>query len=97
MFVGPNDFGIDWDMIGHQAIGNDPFVEPEVFRGIAGIDRGEAGFKLLAIATGMQRVAEVILAEDGQRGHGITDAVIGLAERFEAEKTLRGGSERLVA
>ena len=33
MFVGPNDFGIDWDMIGHQAIGNDPFVEPEEYFG----------------------------------------------------------------
>src|SRR5712691_10489179 len=97
MFVSPNDFRIDRDMVGHQAIGDDAFVQPEVFRGIVRIDRGEARFKLLAIATGVQRVAEVILPENGQRGDGITDAVIGLAERFEAEKPLRGGGERLVA
>src|SRR5439155_9587346 len=79
------------------AIGDDAFVQPEVFGGIARIDRGEACFKLLAIATGVERVAKVILPEDGQRGDGITEAVIGLAERFEAEKALRGGGEPLVA
>ena len=30
MFVGPNDFGIDWDMIGHQAMSNDR-LEPKYF------------------------------------------------------------------
>ena len=45
----------------------------------------------------MQGAAEIILPEDGQRGDGITDAVIGLAERFETEKALRGGGECLVA
>ena len=97
MFVDPDDLGRDWDMVGHQTIGDHAFVQPEVFGGIACIGRGETRFELLAITTGVQCVTEVILPEEGQRGDGITDAVIGLAEHFEPEKALRGGGECLVA
>ena len=49
MVIGPNDFGVDRDMVGHQGVGDDAFVKPEVFGRIAGIDRGNAGFKPLSI------------------------------------------------
>ena len=48
----------------------------------------EARFEFLAIATGVERVTEIILPEDGQLGDGIADPVVRLFEGFEAEKIL---------
>ena len=60
MLVGANHGGIDRDMVGHQRVGDHPFVQPEVFRRMAGIDRVEARFEFLAVATGMEGVTLVI-------------------------------------
>ena len=44
MLVGANNGGIDRDMVGHQCVGDHPFVQPEVFRRMAGIDRVEPAY-----------------------------------------------------
>ena len=97
MFVGADDLGIDRDMIGHQGVGHDAFFEAEILRRMAGIDRGDARFELLAVTTGMQAAIEIIVPEDGERREGITDPVIGRAQRLQTEEILGGGQQRGVA
>ena len=97
MFVGADDLGIDGDMIGHHGIGDDAFFEAEILRRMARIDRGDARFEFLAVATGMQVAIEIIVPEDGEGREGITDLVIGGAQRFQAEVILGGGQQRGVA
>ena len=93
MFIGADDPGIHGDMVGHQGVRNDPFVQPEVFGGMAGVDGRDAGFKLLAVAAGMEGIPQIVLPEDGECGDRIADAVIGLAERFQAEEILGRGDQ----
>jgi hypothetical protein len=64
MLVGPNDLGIDRDMVCDHGVGDNAFLEAEILRRMAGIDRGEACFELLAIATGMETAIEIIMSED---------------------------------
>ncbi len=76
MVIGPNNFGVDRDMVGHQGIGDDTFVKPEVLGRIAGIDRRNAGFKPLAITARVEYTIDVILSEDRQRCSGIADEIV---------------------
>ena len=97
MFVGADDLRIDGDMIGHHAVGDDAFFEAEILRRMARIDRGNPRFEFLAVATGMQVAIEVIVPEDGEGRDGITDHVIGGAQRLQPDVILGRGQQRGVA
>ena len=88
MLVGADDRGIDGDVVGHQRVGHDALVQAEVFRRVAGIDRGDAGLEFLAVAAGVEEPSQVVLPEDGQLGNRIADPVVGLLERLGAEHVL---------
>jgi hypothetical protein len=58
---------------------------------MAGIDRRDARFELLAVATGMQVAIEIIVPEDGQGRERIADHVIRRVERLQTEVILGRG------
>ena len=65
MFIGANDPGIHGDMVGHQGVGDDPFVQPEVFGGMAGVDGMDASCQRLlkkgSPANGMKLASDLLL------------------------------------
>lgn len=89
MFVGANDSGVDGNMIRNQGVGNDTFVQTEVLGGMPRIERMAARFKLLTVATGMNRFAQIVLPKDGQRSGGIADEIIGDAQGLQADEIIR--------
>ena len=64
---------------------------------MAGIDRGETRFKLLAVATRIEAAVEIVVAEDGEGRGGIADLVVRRTERLETDVILGGGQQRRVA
>ena len=88
MFVGTDDAGIDGDMVGHDGIGHDAFVESEVFGRMTGVDGGETSLKLLPIATGVDPSADVVLMKDGELCRGVADAIVGLTQRLHAQEVI---------
>lgn len=83
-------------MIRHDSIGYDAFVEPEVFGRMPGVNRGEARLKLLAVATGVDPAADIIMMEDGKLRRGVADAIVGGAQGFKAEKVLGGSGQGMI-
>lgn len=96
VFVGSNDGGVDGDMVSHQSVGDNPFFEAKVFGRIAGIDGVDAGFKFLTVTAGMDRFFEIIVAKKGERGDGIADEIIGLAQGFQADEVIRSGAQAMI-
>jgi hypothetical protein len=96
VLVGANNAGVDRNMIGDQRIGDDPFLETEIFGGVAGVESRQAALKLLAIAARMDDFAEIIVLEDREGGNGIADTIVGRFERFRANEILGGPGQRLV-
>ena len=90
MVVRANDFRMHRDVIGHQGVGDDAFLEPKVFGRIPRVNRVDAGLKFLSIAAGVDRITKVVIPKDRQRCDRITDPIIGLFEGFETDKILRG-------
>jgi hypothetical protein len=90
MIVGTDQIGVHRDMIGNQGVGHHPLVEAKIFRGIACIECGESCFKLLPIATGVDHPGDIIVPKHRQSGNGITHAIIGCFQGFQAQKVFRG-------
>ena len=63
---------------------------------MAGIDGGDAGFKLLPVAAGMQGVPNIIVAKDGKGCDGITDPIIGTSEGLQTDEIIRGRRQFLI-
>src|SRR5947209_7742712 len=93
MIMGTDHSGVHWDMIGNQGISDDTLVEAKIFRGIACIECGESCFKLLPIATGVDHIGDIIVPKNRHSGNGITDAIIGGFQGFEAQKVFRGACQ----
>lgn len=56
----------------------------------------DAGFELLPIAAGMDRIANVVIRKDRQGGDRITDEVVSLFEGFETDEIIRGAHQSLI-
>jgi len=93
MIVGTDQIGVHRDMIGNQGIGYHTLVEAKIFRGIACIECGKSCFKLLPIATGVDHIGDIIVPKNRHSGNGITDAIIGCFQGFEAQKVFRGACQ----
>ena len=64
MLMRPDNFGVDGDMVRHQRVGAHALVQPEIF-GRMRIDRVNLRFYPLAVATGMERVLDIVQVEHG--------------------------------
>ena len=53
---------------------------------MAGVERVNAGFEFLAVAAGVEGVAEVVMPEDGQLRNGVADPVVGPPQRLRADE-----------
>ena len=64
VFVGTNDVGIDWNMVGNQGDDHNALLQAEVFGGMTCIEGVNEGFKLLPITAGMHLLSNVVVAKD---------------------------------
>ncbi len=97
MFVGADDLGVDRHVVGNQGAGAHPLVQAEVLGRITGIESVDLGLEALAVAAGMQLIADVEELEGRQLGRGITYGVIGSVYGVRAQITACGGDQRCVA
>lgn len=89
MFVGADDLGVDRHVVGNQGAGAHPLVQAEVLGRITGIESVDLGLEALAVAAGMQLIADVEELEmPWQLGRGINPhGVIGSVYGVRAQST----------
>lgn len=56
----------------------------------------DAGFKLLPVAAGMDRITDIVVTEDRQRGGGVADEIVGGLQRFQADEIIRAACQLMV-
>ena len=95
VFVRTDDAGIERHVVSHEGVGDHPFFEAEVLRGMPGIDRVDAGLELLTVAAGMERLADIVVAEKRQLCNGVSDELIGCIDRLQTDEVVRLGHQRM--
>jgi hypothetical protein len=53
---------------------------------MAGIERMNAGFEFLAVAAGVEGIADVVMPEDGQLRNRVADTVVGFTQSLRADE-----------
>src|SRR5712691_10992720 len=96
MLMRADNLGVDGDMVRYQRVGAYALVQPEIFWGMPRIDRVNLRFHTLAVATGMQRVLDIVQVEHREGRHRIRDGIVGGVQGFQAQVITRGRQHRWV-
>src|SRR5271157_1827723 len=85
------------DIVSDKRVGHDPLLQPKIFGRVTGIEGAYSGFEFLAVAAGMQRAPDVVMAEDRKSRDGVTDYIIGLPQSLGPQEIIGHGYQGMEA
>ena len=96
VLVGADDPGVERHVVGQQCVGDHALFQPEVLRGMAGVEGRNPSLELLPVAARVHRLIDVEVAEDRQTRGGVGNPIVGLLEGLQPDEVAGGGRELLV-
>ena len=97
MVVGADVASVYRDIVSDKRVGHDPLLQPKIFGRVTGIEGAYSGFEFLAVAAGMQRAPDVVMAEDRKSRDGVTDYIIGLPQSLGPQEIIGHGYQGMEA
>src|SRR5271165_6761813 len=94
MVVGADVASVYRDIVSDKRVGHDPLLQPKIFGRVTGIEGAYSGFEFLAVAAGMQRAADVVMAEDRKSRDGVT---VGLPQSLGPQEIIGHGYQGMEA
>ena len=95
MVVGADVASVYRDIVSDKRVGHDPLLQPKIFGRVTDIEGAYSGFEFLAVAAGMQRAPDVVMAEDRKSRDGVTDYIIGLPQSLGPQEIIGHGYQGL--